>query len=69
LAWVPRGHRAIPGTKHRKYLEENIAAGAIAIKKGMVEIAEHCPKVRLQVSVIRINDTNPAESPVSKDLN
>jgi aryl-alcohol dehydrogenase-like predicted oxidoreductase len=35
----------IPGTKHRKYLEENIAAGAIAISEAeMVEIAEALPK-------------------------
>ena len=48
LAWVlAQGDDIvpIPGTKHRKYLEENIAAGAIAISEAeMVEIAEALPK-------------------------
>jgi aryl-alcohol dehydrogenase-like predicted oxidoreductase len=35
----------IPGTKHRSYLEENIAAGAIEISTSeMSEIAEALPK-------------------------
>jgi len=48
LAWVlAQGDDIvpIPGTKHRKYLEENIAAGKIAISEAeMVEIAEALPK-------------------------
>ena len=48
LAWVlAQGDDIvpIPGTKHRKYLEENIAAGAIAISEAeLVEIAEALPK-------------------------
>ena len=48
LAWVlAQGDDIvpIPGTKHRKYLEENIAAGAIAISEAeIVEIAEALPK-------------------------
>ena len=35
----------IPGTKRRNYLEENIAAGAVAISAAeMAEIAEVLPK-------------------------
>jgi len=48
LAWVlAQGDDIvpIPGTKHRKYLEENIAAGEIAICEAeIVEIAEALPK-------------------------
>lgn len=48
LAWVlAQGNDIvpIPGTKRRKYLEENIAAGAVAISEAeMAEIAEALPK-------------------------
>lgn len=48
LAWVlAQGNDIvpIPGTKRRKYLEENISAGAVAISVAeMAEIAEALPK-------------------------
>jgi aryl-alcohol dehydrogenase-like predicted oxidoreductase len=48
LAWVlAQGEDIvpIPGTKHRKYLEENIAAGAVEINAAeLAEIAEALPK-------------------------
>jgi aryl-alcohol dehydrogenase-like predicted oxidoreductase len=48
LAWVmAQGNDIvpIPGTKRRKYLEENIAAGAVEISASeMIEIAEALPK-------------------------
>ncbi|MFA7403435.1 MAG: aldo/keto reductase [Pelobacteraceae bacterium] len=48
LAWVlAQGEDVvpIPGTKHRKYLEENIASGAVAISAAeLAEIAEALPK-------------------------